>query len=91
MWGKILEQISRLVLIPLIKDLAFWVYEKFKELQKQKEKEKEITKTVERSVNEGDQRPIEDIAQGDSGEPSGRGVIVDSLPNVGLRDKKKSE
>lgn len=91
MWGKIFEQISRLVLIPLVKDLAVWIYEKIKELQKQKEKEKQITNTVERSVNEGDQRPIEEITQGDSGEPSGRGVIVDSLPSVGMRDKKKSE
>jgi hypothetical protein len=89
MWVKILEQISKLILLPMLKDLALFVFNKYKEHQEKKAEEKRRNETIERSINEGDQRPIEDITESNTGEFSGRGVVVDGLPNIGMRDKKK--
>lgn len=58
----------------------------------QEHKKKEIQKATKKAIDEGienqDQRDME--SDQTSGKPSGMGTIRNSLPGVGLRDKRKN-
>lgn len=79
----ILQMIAKVLLIPLMKEGVDYIIKKWKEYQEQKKKEQEIKDTVDRGINEQDQRQVEnEIETGSGGKPSGHGRIVNKLPGV---------
>lgn len=91
MFAKIIEQISKYVMLPLLKELGAYIYEKYVEYKKQKELEKKLKQSTDRAINEQDQREIEEEISDQSGEPSGRGRIVDSIPLSRVHNKKRNK
>lgn len=79
----ILKMIANVLLLPLLKEGIDYVAKKIKEYQEQKKKEQENRDTVDRGINEQDQREVEnEIETGSGGKPSGHGRIVNKLPGV---------
>jgi hypothetical protein len=78
-----LKTLAQWLLLPLIKDFIKLIYAKITLYLARKAHTKKIEEKVNEAVNEQDQRPIEQIVSPEIvGKPTGRGVIVDSLPGV---------
>jgi hypothetical protein len=73
------------LILPLTEKLLKWLASRLTLIWKQVKHKKKIDQETNRALNEQDQRGLEDII-GKGGGPSGRGVIVDSLP--GVRESK---
>jgi hypothetical protein len=82
-WALLIKNL----LFPLAEKLVKWLASRLSIFVKLARHEKKVRRAVKEGTDEQDQRVIEDII-GKGGEPSGRGVIVDSLPNVKLREQK---
>lgn len=79
----ILQLIAKVLLLPLLREGIDYVHQKIKDYIEQKKKEQEIKDTVDRGINEQDQRQVENEMQtGSGGKPSGLGRITDKLPGV---------
>ena len=78
-----LSMIAKLLLVPLMKEGIDYLHQKYKDYLEAKKKEQEIKDTVDRGINEQDQRQVEnEIETGSGGKPSGLGRVVDKLPGV---------